>query len=275
MRRPRWTVRASLGAVLLVALGLGAYVTLVRAPLRRRQFRAADDLVTLQIRLLRDAAAFEARGRHDAEDAADGAFQQAGDVSIAAGQLRFDAPERIDHERSLKRWADAAEINLSLAVHLARRSEDFRRRAVDLTAKQTVARNDFDAMQRLGAAADAWFDTVILSPGPSEDWPYQLRTTANAQYVEAKARGGRRTTFPTVAGPRGSAIEATAIWQAEEMFRSLAPELLLARCRVELVGSPDAFCYKVRFIDPETGRTGETHTSFSPSTVLLYLAKHP
>jgi hypothetical protein len=92
---------------------------------------------------------------------------------------------------------------------------------------------------------------------------------------EAKARG--RTMFPTVAGPRASVIEATAIGIAEEWMKVRHPTVKLKGIKAEATHTSAElpFLWDVKFIEPGTGKIYDCEVSFDESGVKQYLATNP
>jgi hypothetical protein len=152
----------------------------------------------------------------------------------------------------------------------AARKRAYRQPAEDLTLLHRQAGQDIVALNTLAQTANSWFFSTAFAP----EFPQRLRGPARVEYLELKARDGVHRTFSTVAGPRQSVIEATAIWGAKEFLKTNEPCFSLAGCKV-VANRLSWFQFKVRFTDPKSGQSHEVFTSFGDSSVLDYLAKNP
>ena len=134
-------------------------------------------------------------------------------------------------------------------------------------------RDNLDALEEMSKAAE----TLLSSDTAMGRMPANVRDPVAAAYAEQSARDGFRTTFRTVAGRRDSAIEATAIWEAEKYLKASKPNISLKACKVEANRpSPERpFVWTVTFTDPKDDRRYVVHTSFSPGSVRSYITANP
>ncbi len=120
--RPRLSVRKLMAVVALLSVVIGAYVTLVELPARRRRFREADEAVSLQIDLLRRAAAqVRQRERAEGERAAKNR-ERAESEEREAAKWPDPSEERARHLAVVALWSGAADGAMQGAKMAARRA---------------------------------------------------------------------------------------------------------------------------------------------------------
>lgn len=271
--RPRLTVRALMAAIALLAVVLGGYLSLVEMQERRLRFRRADRAVRTQFGLLRLAAAREAeREGMERQRAA----KSRGDADIAereAAKWPEASEERQGHLQTAALWRKVVGEAARGAAAAAKRSSTHRTAADSLAARRLQAGDDLAALERLARSAELW----LTLPGPREDLPQELAPAMAVARAEWQVGAWARTSFPTVAGPRASAVEATAIWSAEQFLKSSQPGLVLDGyvASASQVVPTQPFWWKVKFVDPKTAKTYEAQISMSDSSVNDYLAKNP
>jgi hypothetical protein len=266
MSTRRWLI-----AVALMALILGLHVALVEAPARSRRFRRSDQLVRFQIDLYcRAAAAAQKHEREDLEIAAH--CKELAQSEEKAAKGASTAEERKGHSDLSALYAKSGTVHEQSARRSADRARTFRQTAANLLTGRDRTEGDLVSLERMAKATNTLMSRLYRFQIPSE-----LRPSATADYVEAKARDGLRTSFPTIAGPRQSAIEAAAIWGAEQFLRKTQPGISLKGYQVEAIrpSSNAPFWWTVRFTDPATGQNHEVHTGFGPSVVDDYVARNP
>ena len=155
-----------------------------------------------------------------------------------------------------------------------RNADRYQKAADDLAALRLRAGGQYAEVIRMGGAADAW----LVMDGPADEFlPSELRMAKITARVEHMARAGYRSIFPTVAGPRTSVIEATAIWSAEECLKSAHSGLSLIGYRAEAKRPlpQEPFYWVVDFVSPKTGTSYRVKTSLGEGSITDYLTKHP
>lgn len=272
MPRRRMSTRKWLIAVALTAAVLGLYITMVDRPAKLCRYRRSDQLVNLQIELLgRAATAQQSREREENEAAARCLERAESEVKAGA---RSNVPDgrSIQTARSAL-WAKAAAAHRNAARQASEYARSYRKTATSLISGRSQTAGDLAPLEKMAQAADKW----LSSRAWFAEMPFSLRGVATAAYVEQKARDGLRASFPTFAGRRRSAIEATAIWEAEQSIKRSQPGVSLKGHQVVATqSSPESpFLWNVKLIDPKSGQSYEVRESFSDSTVRDYLAQNP
>lgn len=271
--RLQLSLRKLLAVVALLAVVMAAYITLVELPAKRRRFRNADRVINLQIDLLRRAAAQERQRERTERERAGKCRGSAQEERREAAKWPEPSKERAGHLVVAALWAKAADDAMRGADRAAGEARKHQGDADALQARRRQSRDSLAALEQMAPAADAFLATPVWH----ESFPSELAPARLAARVEHQARIGGRLTFPTIVGQRDSAIEATAIWGAEQFLKTTQPGVALKGCEVDARQStPDQpFCWEVKFIDPRTGQSYHVHTSFSESSINDYLAKNP
>jgi hypothetical protein len=262
-----------MAVVALVAVLMASYIALVELAAKRRRFRQADRAVSLQIDLLRRAAAQERlRERSERRRAAKNR-ELAGVEGQKAAALPEHSEERAGHQTVAALWAKAADGALWGAAMAARNAKQHQDHSDALAARRRQLGDRLVPLEQMAREAEAW----MASPVWDETFPSELVPAMAVALAEHEARAGGRSNFPTVVGPRVSAIESTAIWNAEQMLKKTRPRLVLKGCDVRTRQfSPDhPFYWEVVFVDPKTGRSYKVQTSFGPVSIKDYLVKNP
>ncbi len=240
MRLPcvRFTLRRWLAVIFVLAVLMAAYMYFIEGPARRRRYFHADRAVTIQIDLLRRAAEQERhRGQAEMERAA-----------RIRGLAEKDEPARATL------WAKAADEAYRAAEVATQTADQYQKAAADLAVRRLKAGDEFAAVVRMGGVASTW-----LAEDSARIFPPELRPARATSRVEHEARAGGRSVFSTVAGPRVSVIEATAIWQAEQHVKATHPAINLNGFQVKTtrLSLDQPFVWVVSFTDPRTRQTHE------------------
>jgi hypothetical protein len=271
--RPRLSVRKLMAVVALLAVVMAAYVTFVELPSRRRRFRNAERAVGLQIDLLRRASAQERQRERAESKRAVMNREKAEDEEREAANWPEPSSERASHLAVAGLWAKAADGAMWGAERAAGRARQHQGVADALSVRRRRSGDSLAVLEPMAIAAD----TFLATPANDESFPSELAVARRVAQIEHQAMAGGRPSFPTVVGPRASAIEATAIWRAEQYLKSTKPGVSLKGCqvRVSRLTPEQPFWWKVEFIDAKAGRSYVVETSFSDSSVKDYLAKNP
>ncbi len=271
-KRPRISLRGLMALVALVALVMTVYVVLVDLPIQRRRFRNADRAVSLQIDFLRQAAVEEQRRAQDVKGQAASSRDRAEEEERKADKFPEGSAERSGYLKVMALW-DQAWVNASHGANRsAGKARKYQAKADSLTADRQKVGSDLKAFEMLAKAAE----TFLAELGNDENFPSELNEAKTRAHVEHLAKSGGRTAFPTAFGPKKSAIEATAVWEATKAFQTFHPGVALNGFKVKATNRPPApFLWDVSFINPGTGRNYRIDISFSDVSVFDYMIKNP